>query len=72
MPLATNLIANLKRECAKKNISQVDLAERTGIHATTINRILNGHMTNPTLDLCEKLAAALEFDRPEKLFKQPA
>lgn len=71
MAMTDNLVANLKIECTRQHLSQAELARRSGLHFTTVNKIFQKKM-NPTLDLCEKLAIALGLERPEKLFRQPA
>ena len=45
---------------AKLNISNKDLAERTGLPVTTIARICSGNTKSPTLNTVKLLAKALE------------
>lgn len=45
---------------AKLNISNKDLAERTGLPITTIARICSGSTKNPTLNTVKFLAKALD------------
>ena len=51
-------VRQLRAGMAEAGINQKELAQRSGIHFVTINRILNGHMTNPTLGVMEKLLNA--------------
>lgn len=50
-------------------LDQQKLAEASGVHYVTINRILNGH-NEPNFDTCEKLAKAVHID-PPKIFSNP-
>ena len=43
----------------EKNISAVEIQKKTGIHATTISKIINGKHTNFGLDTVEKLCFVL-------------
>ena len=51
-------VRQLRAGMAEAGINQKELAQRSGIHFVTINRILNGNMTNPTLGVVEKLLKA--------------
>lgn len=66
-----HLVANLRRECQKRAISQAELSRLCGIHFVTMNRLFQRKMS-PSLDLCEKIAAGLGWNNPEKIFKRPA
>lgn len=68
MALAENVRSNLSRFLSDRGISQRELAERSGVHYVTINRILNGQ--DPTLSVCEKLARALGLPSAIALFLQ--
>ena len=52
----------------KKNLTQAQLSERTGIHRTMIGPIKPGDYM-PTIPQLEKLAEVLEF-RPEELWQE--
>ena len=60
---------NVKAELARRNMSLVDLSNKTGITYMTIVRKING--TTPlTLDEAKKIKKALDVDEPlEKLFE---
>lgn len=49
---------NIRREAQKQGLTQRDLAEKSGLHYVTINRILQG-LAEPSLTACEALAKAL-------------
>ena len=44
----------------EKNISAVDIQKQTGIHATTISKIINGKSKNFGLDIVDKLCTVLD------------
>jgi len=44
----------------EKNISAVDIQKETGIHATTISKIINGKHTNFGLETVDKLCTVLD------------
>ena len=44
----------------EKNISAVQIQKETGIHATTVSRILNGKQQNLGLDTFDKLCTVLD------------
>lgn len=69
MPLIENFVANIRAACEEHDISQAELARRSGVHRVTISRILNGHFS-PTVDLCEKLAVAAGV-RADTVFLAP-
>lgn len=58
----------------EKNLSAVDIQKETGIHATTISKIIHGKHTNFGLDIVDKLCDVLdckvqdllEFERENK------
>lgn len=51
---------NLKHYRASRNVTQLDLAHRTGVSRTSIFNAENGHLS---LELAEKCAAALGVNR---------
>lgn len=61
--------ATLKAAMARKKLSQQDLAESSGIHFVTINRILNGAVDNISFDTAEKLLVAAGI-QPERIFRK--
>lgn len=68
MPLQDNFRANLQAAIDRLDLSNVDLAELSGVHVVTISRILHGHL-EPSLSMCEKLAAAVKI-APEKILQK--
>lgn len=44
----------------QKNISAVEIQKQTGIHATTISKIINGKHSNFRLDTVDKLCEVLD------------
>ena len=44
----------------EKNISAVDIQKLTGIHATTISKIINGKHKNFGLEMIDKLCEVLD------------
>ena len=44
----------------EKNISAVQIQRETGIHATTISRIINGKQSNLGLETLDKLRTVLD------------
>lgn len=67
--LNDNFLANIRRAMNKLDWSQQKLAEVSGVHFVTINRILNGHH-DATTEVAEKLAKAVGID-PPKIFANP-
>lgn len=68
--LIENFRANLRRLMEAKGVSVRQLAALSGVNYVTISRVMNGKQTNLTMDLCEKLAAALEIPA-EEMFQNP-
>lgn len=68
--LINNFVENLQAALEKQELSQAELARRSGVHYVTVNRILKYRLT-PTVDICEKLAIAAKM-QPEKIFRKPA
>lgn len=56
MPLAVNL----KRIRLQKQLSQPGLAEKSGVSKGYVYMLESGEMTNPTLDILQKIAEALD------------
>ncbi len=71
MPLLRNFVDNLRSRIAESGISKTDLAEKAKVHRVTIHRILAGKF-DPSLEMCEKLAAASGFSPVEKIFEKNA
>lgn len=69
MNAAENLVQNLEAELAARKWSRVDLAQKSKIHVVTVSRILNRHQ-EPSLTVCEKMAAALEISLENLLAKK--
>lgn len=46
----------------EKNLTAVKIQKITGIHATTISKIINGKYTNFGLDMVDKLCMALDCE----------
>ena len=69
MALKENFIANLRSAMERLGWTQEQLSEKSGVHYTTISRILNGH-NEPSFDNCERLAKAVNID-PPKIFSYP-
>ncbi|MCY4524692.1 MAG: helix-turn-helix transcriptional regulator [Halobacteriovoraceae bacterium] len=65
-----NLAKNLKKERKKLKISQQQLAERARLSITTITRIEQGNIKNPSFDTIEALGYALKKAYPFDLFKK--
>ncbi len=59
-------------QCRKENnMTQADLAERTGISRTNITRFESGDY-NPSLEMMVRIAAALGTELDIKLINQPS
>ena len=69
MALRENLVANIDAACERRGWSVRELARQSGVHFTTISRIRTGKL-DPSLGICDKLAAALGIDS-EKMLKKP-
>ncbi len=50
---------NLAREIETRGLSQRDLAKKAKITVPYVNRLLTGKATNPSVDLCERIAKVL-------------
>ena len=60
----TNLAALL----GSKQMTQADLAERSGVHFVTVSRVLSGN-ASPSLAICEKLSTGAGTTTAELLGK---
>jgi transcriptional regulator with XRE-family HTH domain len=63
--LGTNLRAARKQQ----GLTQEDVADRSGVHATEVSRIESG-LRDPRVSTVERLAAALNL-RPGELLAEP-
>jgi transcriptional regulator with XRE-family HTH domain len=59
-PLVGNLGSNLREARARLELTQEQVAERSGVHATEVSRIEAGKR-DPQVSTLEKLAAAVEI-----------
>jgi transcriptional regulator with XRE-family HTH domain len=64
----TTVGKNLRRLRMLRAVTQTALAERSGVDASTINRIERGWHDTPRADTVGKLAMALDVD-PDEFFK---
>jgi transcriptional regulator with XRE-family HTH domain len=55
--MVENFLENLRAKCEDEGINQRELSRRSGVHYTTVNRILQG-VLEPSVPTCEKLAQA--------------
>ncbi len=62
---------NLKEIRTKKNMTQVELSEASGVAQTTISEIERGAIVDPGIETVKKLAKALNI-KIEKLIEDPA
>ncbi len=69
MPLLQNFRDNLRKQIDASGMSKTAIAEAAGIHRVTLHKILAGEF-EPSLDMCEKLAEALEIKPIEKIFRK--
>lgn len=69
MPLLENFRDNLRRRIDESGVSKTAIAERAGIHRVTLHKILAGEF-EPSLEMCEKLASALNIEPVEKIFRR--
>lgn len=65
-----NFRENVIRIMAMLGISQVQLAERTGLARPYLNRVLRGKQ-EPGMGLADIVAPAIGVERPELLFRDP-
>lgn len=64
MPLADNFRDNLRSALNRLDMTQKELAAKSGVHEVTISNILNGK-AEPSLTICEALAKAAKIKLPE-------
>lgn len=69
MPLLTNFRENLRKQIDASGLSKTAIADAAGIHRVTLHKILAGDF-EPSLEMCEKLAEALEISPVEKIFQK--
>lgn len=67
MKASSNFRANLRKAVAAAGVSQRELANDANVSYPYVNRVLNEHVTDPSIDHCEKLAAALGYSLADML-----
>jgi transcriptional regulator with XRE-family HTH domain len=65
MLVMTEVGDRLKRARRRAILTQEQLADKSGVGVTTINRIEKGHVEDPHFSTLRKLAQALEVDPAE-------
>ena len=65
-----NFRENVTRIMSLLGITQMQLAERTGLARPYLNRVLRGK-TEPAMGLADVVAPAIGVERPELLFRDP-
>lgn len=65
MLVMTEVGESLKRARRRAMLTQEQLAEKSGVGVTTINRIEKGHVEDPHFSTLRKLARALEVEPAE-------
>jgi transcriptional regulator with XRE-family HTH domain len=65
MLVMTEVGDRLKRARRRAMLTQEQLADKSGVGVTTINRIEKGHVEDPHFSTLRKLAQALEVDPAE-------
>ena len=68
--MAGNLGRNLRRARERRDLTQEQVAERSGVHATEVSRIEAGKR-DPKVSTLERLAAAVEVS-PGELLRKPS
>lgn len=63
--LINNFRNNLRAIMEERKVTTRGLADVAGVNYVTISRILNERQNNLTMDLCEKIAAALDVPAEE-------
>ncbi len=56
---------NIKKLRAKLNLTQDDLARKSGVKYTTLSKIESGVVTKPTVQIMAKIAKTLEVSIEE-------
>lgn len=69
MPAIDNFRENVRRAMSLKGWTQEKLADESGVHFVTINRILRGKL-EPSVTVCERIAVALGLP-VERFFSTP-
>ena len=64
-----NFRSNLRQALDDQDLSLRAAAERCGITYAYLHRILAGQVS-PSLEICDKIADALDFELPEMLLKK--
>ena len=67
--LLKNFRANLGKCLKDSERSKTAIAEEAHIHRVTLHKIIAGDF-EPSLEMCEKIAVALGFQPPEKIFEK--
>ena len=62
-----NIGDNIKKLRAKLNLTQDDLARKSGVKYTTLSKIESGVVTKPTVQIVAKIAKALDASIEELL-----
>jgi transcriptional regulator with XRE-family HTH domain len=62
-----NIRDNIKKMRAKLNLTQDDLARKSGVKYTTLSKIESGVVTKPTVQIIAKIAKALNVSIEELL-----
>jgi len=68
--VAANLGRNLRSARERRDLTQEQVAERSGVHATEVSRIEAGKR-DPKVSTLERLAAAVEVS-PGELLRKPS
>lgn len=58
----TDLLAKLKQEIEKKNLTLKDIETLTGISRVSITNVLNGTSNNPTIKTLITIAKAIQYE----------
>lgn len=58
----TDLLAKLKQEIEKKNLTLKDIETLTGISRVSITNVLNGSSNNPTIKTLITIAKAIHYE----------
>lgn len=61
---------NLSALMDSRRLTQLDVAEATGVSNVTLSRLLAGKMERPSLDLCEKISTGLGLQVEDLLKSQ--
>lgn len=68
--VAGNLGRNLRRARAERDLTQEQVAHRSGVHATEVSRIERGKR-DPRISTVERLAKAVELSTSDLLREDP-